>query len=192
MQGAALGRLRAYCDDMSNIFQISRYAAAFVAVLLSMTTPRAENLLRSVTLPEIARRERVDMATARAWKLPLAVSFEFEDGKAVDSNRFVVSGWLINRSDEPQTVVIFPIGYFGLVALPALGVAEKLPVPGPPMPPPAPLPPMSLTMPEHSRLHLENTMVLDSWRWNAGNAREIEWSFQFWNEPKPNGKVLIP
>jgi len=132
------------------------------------------------------------MATARAWKFPEGVGFEFEGAKIIDGDRIIVSGSLINRSVEAQTVAIFPIGYFGLVALPASGVAEKLPSQGPPMPPPAPLTPMALTLLGQSRLRLENSMVLDSWHWNPDKAREIEWSFQFWNEPKPSGKVFIP
>jgi hypothetical protein len=174
--------------------QLRTIVSVIMGICLNCQTSglHAENLLRTVTLTDISRQERVDMGTARAWKLPEDVAFEFEGWKALDGDRIVVSGWLTNRSAEPQTVVIFPIGYFGLVALPAPGVAEKLPVPGPPMPPPAPLPPMSLILFGHSKLHLENNMALNSWRWNPDKAREIEWSFQFWNEPKPSGKFLIP
>jgi hypothetical protein len=163
-----------------------------IALLLGSTGPRADDPLRTVTLSELPRQEKIGMAAARAWSLPAGVTFEFEGAKTLENDRIVVSGWLINRSGEAQTIVIFPIGYFGLVALPAPGVAEKLPVPGPPMPPPTPLPPMSLTMPGKSQLLLENTMVISTWRWNANKQREIEWSFQFWNEPKPNGRILVP
>jgi hypothetical protein len=66
------------------------------------------------------------MAAAREWKLPPGVSFEFDGGKFVNGERIVISGSLVNRSAEPQVVVVFPIGYLGLTAQPAPGVAVKL------------------------------------------------------------------
>jgi hypothetical protein len=36
------------------------------------------------------------------------------------------------------------------------------------------------------------TAYLTDWEWKADVPREIEWSFQFWNEPKPRGRFMIP
>jgi hypothetical protein len=147
--------------------------------------------LHTVVKSELQRQDRFDMSAARAWKLPALVSFELDDnGKPVIERGYVrLSGWLINASDAPQRIVIFPIGSDGFVLQSVNGAPKQRS--GPPLPPPAPLPPMSLVLPPQSRFHVETSFNLSEWEWDIGKPHEMEWSFQFWNEPKPHGRFLI-
>ena len=148
--------------------------------------------LHDVVKSELQKQDRFDMNAARAWKLPALVSFELDDnnGKPVIERGYIrLSGWLINASDAPQRIVIFPIGSDGFVLQSVNGVPKQRS--GPPLPPPAPLPPMSLVLPPQSRFHVETTFNLSEWEWDIGKPHEMEWSFQFWNEPKPHGRFLI-
>lgn len=57
---------------------------------------------------------------------------------------------------------------------------------------PAPPPPEFLTLPAQSRVQLESGIDLSEYSWDEKQPRELEWSFQFWDEPKPSGSLLLP
>jgi hypothetical protein len=133
------------------------------------------------------------MAAASAWRRPAEVGFEIE-GVQVNGDQVLVAGWLFNRSLEPQQVVLFPVGPLGLVVQPAPGTATRLP-PRPGEPPrmmPAPPPPEFLVLPAQSRVRVQAGLSLADYSWDAAKPRELEWSYQFWDEPKPRGRLPLP
>lgn len=162
------------------------------AVLLALTLPcaHAQAPMRTVGLAELQKQDRFSLATAREWKLPALVSFELDGGQVIAGDSVRLAGWLINASAEPQLVVIYPAGFLGFLLQPESGTAKARP--GPPMPPPAPLPPMALTLPAHSRFHIETTRSLVDWEWDRDKPREIGWSFNFWGNLRPRGRLPIP
>jgi len=149
----------------------------------------AEKNLRIVELTELRMQDSYDLPAARAWKLPEQVSFAVEELPVTKGDSLEVGGWLSNASLESQLVVIFPVGTLGFYVKPINGVSKSL---GPLLPMPAPPPPLLLTLPAHSRVHLATTLKLSDWEWDAREPRKVEWSFLFWNEPKPSGRIMIP
>ena len=142
---------------------------------------------------ELQLRPSYDMAAAQAWKRPTSVTFEVE-GVQVKGDQAVVTGWLSNASSEPQVVVIFPVGPMGLVVQPAPGRATRLPPRSdqPPRMMPAPPPPEFLTLPPQSRVRVQSGIDLTEYSWDPKQPHELEWSFQFWDEPKPRGLLPLP
>lgn len=163
---------------------------ATVLLALILSCAHAESPLRTVELAELQRRDSFDMEAARAWKLPAQVTFALDGGAVIEADSVRLTGWLTNASTEPQFIVIFPVGTMGFLVQPAPGTAKRRP--GPPTPPPAPPPPLTLILPAQSRFHAETVLSLAAWEWEPGKPQEIEWSFQFWNEPKPRGRLLLP
>jgi hypothetical protein len=169
-------------------------AALALALLSAATTScaHAGDAMRTVELSELRPKSSSDMVAARAWRRPALLTFALDGEPTRQGDQVRLAGWLTNASDEPQLVILFPIGAHGFIVEPAPGTATRLPRPGPPMPPPAPLPPERFTMPAQSRVRFETGLMLLDYTWDAGKPRELWWSFQFWDEPKPQGRLPIP
>lgn len=142
---------------------------------------------------DVSVKESFDLEAARAWRLPPSVSFAVE-GATRKGDVVEVTGWLSNSAAAPETIVVFPAGPLGFFAEPAPASAVKLPPPpgGPPRPPPVPPPPEWVTLPAESRVKVTTSFRLSEWQWKSGAPRELEWSFLFWNEPKPRGRLPVP
>jgi hypothetical protein len=162
--------------------------ALFLGLALSRASAQTD--LRTVPYADLQPQHRYDMKAAKTWKLPAQVSFEIEGGPVVDGDRVRLVGWLTNASPDPQLAVIFPVGALGFwVHMPH---CINRPSTGPLMPMPAPPPPLALTLPGLSRFRMESGFSVSSCDWEPGKPREIEWGLLFWNEPKPQGVVLLP
>ncbi len=162
------------------------------AVLAAAPASPREVPLRTVERSEVAARSSSDMAAAIASRVPDGVSFQLEGGLRVEADRVRLQGWLQNATATAQDVTVFPAGPDGFVLQPAAGAATKRPVAGPPMPPPVPPPPLVLTLPPKSRLRIEAMLSLADWDWKPGAPRSLDWSFLFWNEPRPHGTLTLP
>jgi hypothetical protein len=161
-----------------------------VIALLGTSSAFAQEPLRTVPFADVKWDKPITMDAARAWRRAEQVGFELDGGVRRDGDRVSLAGWIVNASAEPQLVVIFPVGTLGFLVQPAhRTVKRRL---GPPMPPPAPPPPLGITLPAQSRMRLESAIYLSDWEWNTEVPREIEWTFQFWMEPKPKGRLLVP
>jgi hypothetical protein len=169
-----------------------RFARSLSALLLTLALAcaNAQTPLRTVKWPELNSQVSFDMAAARAWSLPVDVSFEIDGGPVIEDDRVCLSAWLMNASRDPQLVIIFPVGTQGFIVRAVSGIARSRP--GPLPPPPAPPPPLVVTLPAQSRFHLETNFSISDFEWDMSKPREIEWSFLFWNEPKPRGRLLLP
>jgi hypothetical protein len=165
------------------------------AVALAAAPPAAGQLevpLRTVERSDVASRSSSDMPAAIASQVPEGVTFQLEGGLRVDADRVRLQGWLQNASAEAQEITVFPAGPDGFVLQPSTGAATKRPAAGPPMPPPVPPPPLILTLPPRSRLRIETMLFLAEWDWQPGAPRTVDWSFLFWNEPRPHGTLTLP
>jgi hypothetical protein len=151
---------------------------------------RADVPLRAVEFADLQRHNAYEMRAAREHKRSEQVTFALDGEPERAGERVLLGGWISNASPEPQLVVIFPVGNIGFLVQPVPGtVSKRL---GPPMPPPAPPPPLAVTIPAMSRVKVQSTFYLTDWEWKTDVPREIEWSFQFWNDPKPHGRFMIP
>jgi hypothetical protein len=166
-----------------------RFLPACVLALTPLVVS-AQDTLRTVVWADLQPQNSYDMKLARAWKVPVQLSFEIDSNPVIDGDRVRLVGWLTNTSPEPQLAVIFPVGALGFYLSTPHCVAR--PSTGPVMPPPAPPPPLALTLPALSRFRMESGFSLSSCDWESGKPRELEWSLLFWNEPKPHGIVRIP
>ena len=106
----------------------------------------------------------------------------------------ILNGLLENSGPAPVTVTVFPAGPLGFYAEPAHASAQRKPLPPgtPPLPMQAPPPPLIIELPGRTAVRVTTDVALDDYDWTPGAPREIEWSFLFWNEPKPKGKVSVP
>lgn len=131
--------------------------------------------------------ELLDHERARAWRAPPTLRFAI-DHPVVTPTAITLSGELINDAAEPVEVIVFP-AY--LVLRPLGNALVPLPPSGPPRPPPVPPPPMRFTLGPHVRERYEARLALSEYRFTPGAEIELEWSFTFWNEPLPRGRVTV-
>ena len=166
------------------LLPVTAFGLAFVCLCAY-----AVDNLRIVKITELHQSDSYDLQAARAWKLPEQIDFTIEELPVIEGDYLQVGGWLSNASPAPQRVVVFPVGNLGFYVNPITGTAKNL---GPLLPMPAPPPPLLLTLPALSRTRLTTTLKLSDWEWDKQKPKEIEWSFLFWNEPKPRGRMTIP
>jgi len=159
-------------------------------VLACSVSAYAGEALRIVEFADLQRHASFAMGAAREWQRDEQVSFTLEGGVVQDKDRIGLTGWIRNTAAEPRLVVIFPVGNTGFIIQPAPGTVKKRL--GPPIPPSAPPPPLAVTLPANSHVRLEAALYLADWEWNPDVPRAIEWSYQFWTEPKPRGRLAIP
>lgn len=153
-----------------------------------------ERRMEIVDWSTVARRTSYDMEAARAWTLPPQVTFRLEGAPARSGETVKLTGLLENAGPEPRTMVVFPVGAWGFFVQPAPGAAQRRPPrPGePPRMPPAPPPPLLFELPARTAVRMTSAISLDDWLWEEGKPRELEWSYLFWSEPKPGGRVAVP
>ncbi len=135
-----------------------------------------------------------DMEAARASTVPPTVSFRLDGGPTRSGAVVTLHGRLENSGDAPVTVTVFPAAPLGFALQPAPGAAQKKPPPpgAPPLPPPAPPPPLLLDLPARTSVRMDTSVSVDDFDWTPGAAHELVWTYLFWNEPKPTGKVIVP
>jgi hypothetical protein len=150
--------------------------------------------MRTVEPSAVSAHESFDMEAARRAVVPAGVSFRI-DGDAVVEGEYVrARGLLANATEVAQQVVVFPAGPFGFYVAPAPGAARARPPPPgtPPMPPPVPPPPLVIELPARTQVKLSSGFSLSGYEWIGPEPHALEWSFLFWNEPKPRGRLAIP
>lgn len=161
---------------------------------LTLSCAHRDSTLRTAEFAELHAHTSYDMEAARAWKRPATLTFELEGGATFKDGYLYVAGYLVNRAPQPQPAILFPVGAMGLTLQPYPGTANRLP-PKPGEPPrmmPAPPPPELITVPALSRVRFQTAIPLDEYEWLPGQPRELQWTFQFWDEPKPMGRLPLP
>jgi hypothetical protein len=159
----------------------------------------ADSAIHVVDTASVKSWESYDMEAARASIVPAEVSFRV-DGPPVRKwlHRVILRGLLENAGRTPIAITVFSGGHgaagpFGFFVEPAISCARRKPhPPGPPLPMQAPPPPLVIELPARTAVRVWNDVQLAEYDWIPNVPREIEWSFHFWNEPRPSGKVSIP
>jgi hypothetical protein len=163
-------------------------------LLLSPGCTHPEARMHVIDASALKSRSSFDMEAARASTVPPTVSFRLDGGPTRTGAVVTLNGRLENSGDAPVTVTIFPAAPLGFALQPSPGAARhKPPLPGaPPSPPPAPPAPLQLDLPAMTSVRLDTSVSVDEFDWTPGAARELVWTYLFWNEPKPTGKVIAP
>jgi hypothetical protein len=163
-----------------------------------MTKPAAPHPdVRVIDASALKTSTSFDMEAARASSVPAKVSFRIDPpaSKGVGPWKTVVlTGLLENSGSTLAKITVFPVGPLGFHAQPAPRSGQrKPPAPGtPPLPMQAPPPPMIIELPAMTAVRLTTDVPLADYDWTPGAPRQIEWTYQFWNEPKPRGIVSVP
>lgn len=96
-------------------------------------------------------------------------------------------GWLENNNDFLIEVPIFPSpGIFNLKIMNRAQIKTK-PQQGPKPPYQVPPPPHVLFIDGNERIQFEAALNLNYYEYTAGVKAEIEWTFSYWHNPKPQG-----
>lgn len=129
-----------------------------------------------------------DYERARAFAPPPTLRFVV-GAPTVADGAIRLSGELINDADAPQEVIV---SSSWLSLAPADPRLTRRPRGGPPNPPPpVPPPPMRFVMAPHERRSFQTMLSLLAYDFVRGADVELVWSFGFWNEPRPGGRLLV-
>ncbi len=100
-------------------------------------------------------------------------------------------GWLENKNDFVLEVPIFPApDIFHLKILNTEQIKIK-PQKGPKPPYQVPPPPYVLFIDGNERIQFKAVLNLNYYEYTKGVKTEIEWTFSYWHEPKPRGRMKI-
>jgi hypothetical protein len=163
-------------------------------VLLLIAACAGEAKMRVLSGPEALHvRESFDLEAARASRVPEGVSFRVEGEPRRGPRKLVeLDGVLSNASSQEQSITVFPVGPLGfaLSLAPGQDLVRK-PRTGPPMPPPVPPPPLVISLPAQAQVRLKTVFDAGEYELPAGGALELQWTYYFWNEPQPQGRVRV-
>jgi hypothetical protein len=162
----------------------------------TMTKPvDSGDAIRVVDKPQIKSSVSYDMEAARAAVVAPEVSFRIDGPAAKASRRIVVRGLLENAGRAAVSITIFSAhgaaGPFGLFVEPATSCATRKPRTGPPLPMQVPPPPLVLELPARTAVRVERYVELGEYDWIPNAAITVDWSYHFWNEPRPRGTVVV-
>jgi hypothetical protein len=128
--------------------------------------------------------------------VPPEVSFRIDGPPVRDAQQLTVRGLLDNAGRAAVAVTVFTHGHaadgnFGFFVAPAASCARRKMRSGP-LPPAAPPPPLVIELPARTAVRVWNVVVLDDFDWAPGTAITLEWTYWFWNEPRPHGTLIVP
>jgi hypothetical protein len=160
-------------------------------------TSKPETRIHVIDAASAKSSPSYDMEAALASTVPSAVSFRLEGLPVMAGlllwQRVVLTGLLENAGETPVTVTVFATGPLGFHAEPANTSARRKPPIGALSPPmQAPPPPLIIELPPMTAIRVTTDVLVNEYDWTPGAPREIDWSFLFWNEPRPKGRVGVP
>ena len=104
-----------------------------------------------------------------------------------------LEGTLINRSQQPEQIIVFPVGGvtpFYAEFSPRQEIIRK---PFSPPRPPSPPPPMMLAVPAMTRMTFRYEIDLNRYEMNNRSEVRLSWSFQFWrNDLRGEFEIKLP
>jgi len=157
-----------------------------------------------VTRPEFPagtlRRPMPSYERAIASLTPPELTFAIEGEPTVEHGSLVVRGVLRNTSDREVEAIIFPSGN-GVALHAQLRTGTEVefwrtddperPKDLPILPPPAPPPPMAIAVPPHAEVGFTAREDLSRYKYRGAPRVLVDWTFLFWNEPKPHGSLEV-
>jgi hypothetical protein len=164
---------------------------------MSDTGAKHEAEIHVIDASSVKSWSSYDMEAARTSTVPrgpAGVSFRLDGPPEREGQTVTVRGLLVNAGRTAVTITVFPAGPLGFYLDAAYGSGKRKPLPPgqPPLPMQAPPPPLLIELPPKTAVRVFNYVLLDDFDWTPGVQREIEWSYEFWNEPKPTGRVRVP
>ena len=155
-----------------------------------------DTAIRVVDKADVKSWPSYDMEAARASTVPSDVSFRLDGPPVKQDGIVLLHGLLENAGSTTATVTVFAAhgaaGPFGFFIEPAASCARHKPLPpGPPLPMQAPPPPLVIELPARTAVRVWRSLLLDDYDWIPGAPIDLEWCFQFWNEPRPRGTVRL-
>lgn len=134
---------------------------------------------------------RVSLEKAREFEPPESLEFNVNPDVELENNKLILEGKITNPTKKSITTIIFPVGSenpFSMGFLPSNNVSYNQPLPPPPQTPPSPV---ELIIPQESEILFHANINLDNYNYDGSPTVEIEWVFNYWNEPKPKGSVSV-
>ena len=140
-----------------------------------------------------------DYDRALAWVVPPALEFRVSGPPTVLPGGVELNGVLANASDQELLVIGLPVGTgpFFVEVRQGNGVGfwtaddPARPKFLPPRPAAAPPPPMEFLIPPRSEIVFVGVADLTHLKYQGPLEVQLDWSFLFWNEPKPRGAVKV-
>jgi hypothetical protein len=139
--------------------------------------------------------ETVHDDNAKKFVVPAGLKFEILGEPKVSKDKIMMEGVLINRQAKSYKIYVFPeSGYhpFSFTFIPNENVKRK--TVSPPLPQQVPPPPMKIMVPAMSQILFKYSLDLSYYDYSDSPLVVIEWSFYYWNEPRPHGefKITLP
>lgn len=158
---------------------------------------QAKDPMKTLDFPrDVKKRIDRDMAAAKASTTPERLTFSLEGEPRLEGTLVLLKGVLENPTDADVSVVVFPVvdwasPFYVRLLTDAHVAFRPLGPDDPPPQPPAPPPPMRLEVPARSRVVFDGFEDLSRYTWTGTPEVAFEWTFLFWNAPKPAGKFTF-
>ena len=142
---------------------------------------------------------KVSYQRAKAYVASARLVFTPGPSARVENGFVWLSGVLANTGEQDAEVIVFPVGPGGFFAQLITGDAlrwyalddPERPRNLPPRQPPAPPPPLAYVLPARSEVAFAMGLDLAPMKYRGAPEVEVEWSFLFWNEPNPKGRMKV-
>ncbi len=171
------------------------YASALIA-LIFFFAPLAKSSAISLNFgTDLKGESTYDYSLAEKFKPSSDIRIEVDSNIERSPQQIILVARLFNRSHREQEIIVFPVNGrnpFYAELQPSEQLKPLLPKNGEiPLPTQIPPPPMKIKMPAKSIVLFRSTIDLSKWQYSDEIVAKIKWSFNFWNEPKPQGILKI-
>lgn len=134
-----------------------------------------------------------DYSVAKSFQPSRDLHFEVDKQPKVSGQQIVLTARLSNHGGREETLIVFPIHnsnpfHADLIKSEQLS-PKALSSTGPSLPPSVPPPPMKILLPPNSTAVFTTAIDLARWQYAATPRAQIQWTFHYWNEPKPRGTL---
>jgi hypothetical protein len=139
--------------------------------------------------------ETVHDVSAKKFVVPAGLKFEVLGKPKISNNKIEMDGVLINQQSKGCEIFVFPeSGYYPFSFTLIQNENIKVKTVHPPLPQQAPPPPMKIVVPAMSQIIFKYSLDLSYYDYSGSPSVVIEWSFYYWNEPRPHGefKITLP
>ena len=133
----------------------------------------------------------VSIKEANKSKPSKNIKFELDPGISITQDKIRKVGRLYNRDKKDETLIIFPVGMESpfYINFHTTDQVKYKPVDNPL--PPVPPPPMTIKIAANSTIIFIDEIKLDQYDYHGTPEVELNWGFHYWNNPKPEGKIII-
>lgn len=135
---------------------------------------------------------QVSLEQALKFKVPKTLEFSIDREPAITSQTVTLTGYLTNNGNKAEKIIVFPVEMVSPFYAQLKTNQQIVFVTKPEdMMPPVPPPPMQMVVPAKTIIVFRSQIKLDPYHYTGSPAAEINWSFNYWNELKPNGLIKL-